>query len=82
MKQIKKVVKQLEEAGMFVRNINVIEGEYNSTFYGDVVILHDDNFSLEYNKRIEQFILQTTFSNQTITNDWIQKLNTIYNLIP
>jgi hypothetical protein len=45
-----------------------------------VVLFQDENFVLNYNKKTEVLTLETTYSNQKITNTFLEKLDFLQNI--
>ena len=45
-----------------------------------VVVFQDENFVLNYNKKTEVLTLETTYSNQKITNTFLEKLDFLQNI--
>lgn len=46
-------------------------------FFNDVSIFRNDRFEIIFIRDIEEIELKTTFSNQSITKDWIWELNNL-----
>ncbi|MFA5733263.1 MAG: hypothetical protein WC934_14840 [Acidithiobacillus sp.] len=55
--------------------------QLDCTFTNTVSIYRSSNFNLDYDKRANEFKLETTYSNQEITDEWIEKAKTLNELV-
>ena len=78
-KVLKNLKKELESH--FVRSIEDIDCAIKVFKSQDVFIGDDVNFRLHYIPKTESYRLETSFSNQLITKEWIDKLTRIRKII-
>jgi hypothetical protein len=58
-----------------------IQSEGDLSFYStEITLFQDENFILNYNKKTETLTLETTYSNQKITDTFLEKLNFLQNI--
>lgn len=73
MTNLGKVLKRLEKAGYQVMDKLEIESHVEFLGEKDVINQYRANFAVKYNKK-GQFTIETTFSNQEITEEWFAEL--------
>ena len=78
-----KVLKALKEEmeSHYVRSIEDIDCAIKVFKSQDVFVGDDINFRIHYIPKTESYRLETSFSNQVITKEWIDKLNRIRKII-
>ncbi|ADK13433.1 hypothetical protein [Clostridium ljungdahlii] len=82
MKKIKILVTELKNLGVKnIMNIEEIEKIINVYLEKKVMILQNDNFNIEYDVERKKFKIETSFSNQEITEKWLYQVNKIYEFI-
>jgi len=82
MEKIKVLVAELKGLGIKdIWKIEAIEERINIYFQKEVTILQNDNFNIEYDVERKKFKIETSFSNQEITENWLYQVNKIYEVI-
>ena len=58
-----------------------ITQEYNSRFKTDITLFRDNQIVLRYHKEERVFSLETTFSNQIVNCDYMNKIDYFYDVM-
>ena len=77
--KLAKVLEELKEEGYKVRNQEDIERYFLFSTEADI-LAGRENFSINYNRKGE-FKLETTWSNQEVTTEWLAKVTRLFNII-
>ena len=73
----------LENAGIKTRNFHLIEGDIESSgLIPNIGLIRNDKFEVNYNVHTKKIIFSTTYSNQPITEDFIDQITEIHEYIP
>ncbi|WP_147565132.1 hypothetical protein [Clostridium tyrobutyricum] len=82
MEKIKVLVAELKGLGIKdIRKIEAIEESINIYFDKEVMILQNNNFNIEYDVERKKFKIETSSSNQEITEKWLYQVNKIYEFV-
>lgn len=82
MEKIKVLVAELKGLGIKdIRKIEAIEESINIYFDKEIMILQNDNFNIEYDVERKKFKIETSSSNQEITEKWLYQVNKIYEFV-
>ena len=77
--KLKELLERLKEEGFKTRTLEDINQAID--LLGEISILErDENFDIRYNNKGE-FKFETSYSNQTITKEWIEKASRVLNML-
>ena len=79
--RIKYVYDELNQQHYTVYQFEDIERRYKSEYQDDITIFRDDQFVVRYDKAERIFSLETTFSNQKINHEYINKMECLYEVV-
>lgn len=77
--KLEKLLERLKKEGFKTKTLEDINQAVD--LLGEISILErDENFDIRYNNKGE-FKFETSYSNQTITKEWIQKASRVLNML-
>ena len=79
--RLKETYVALNKDHYITHSFDDVEREYNSRYKNDITLYRDDQIVLRYHKGLREFFLETTFSNQVINGDYINKVSHFYDVL-
>ena len=78
--RLKEIYAALDQNHYITHSFDDITQEYNSRFKTDITLFRDNQIALMYSKNMRVFFLETTYSNQIIDFEYMNKINYFYEL--
>lgn len=82
MDSLKKALLYLENAGIRTNEIERIERDIESQFASEVILISNKQFKVYFDKKTKELNFETAFSNQKITDEYINTLLEIKEMVP
>ena len=82
MENLKGLLINLENAGIKTREYYLIEDDIKASYIPYVTLINNDKFKVEYQMHSKEIKFETTYSNQSITDEFIAQMMEIQEMLP
>jgi hypothetical protein len=79
---LRNLLENVENAGIETREWHIIEDELDHPFITNIALIFNNQFKVAYDSIKKEIVFETTYSNQPITNEYIDHLLEIKEMLP